>query len=97
MTGEIIEIPDRKLITHEIIDYWEKRINETNNHILKARYSGLVWDFKLFVTGNKCDINIARIYIQSLIYIINRTDVFLKTGFSCISYSPGILLLMKNV
>lgn len=71
-TGEFIESPDRKLITPEIISYWEIRINDAKNCILKARYSGLVWDFKSFVTGEKCDIEIARTYIRSLICIINN-------------------------
>lgn len=71
-TGEFIESPDRKLITPEIISYWEIRINDAKNCILKARYSGLVWDFKSFVTGEKCDIEIARMYIRSLICIIDN-------------------------
>lgn len=71
-TGEFIEYPDRKQITNEIVSYWETRINDAKNIILKARYSGLVWDFKSFVTGEKCDIAIARTYIQSLICIINN-------------------------
>ncbi|WP_302586120.1 DUF4209 domain-containing protein [uncultured Alistipes sp.] len=71
-TGEFREIPDRKLITAEMISYWEIRINNAKNIILKARYSGLVWDFKLFVTGEKCDIAIARTHIQSLICVINN-------------------------
>ena len=71
-TGEFIEYPDRKLITPEIISYWETRIDDAKNCILRARYSGLVWDFKSFITGKKCDIKIARTYIQSLISIINN-------------------------
>ena len=39
---------------------------------MKARYAGLVWDFKAAATGEKCDIEIARTYIQSLICIINN-------------------------
>ena len=71
-TGEFIECPDRKLINPEIISYWETRINDAKNCILKARYAGLVWDFKAATTGEKCDIEIARTYIQSLICIINN-------------------------
>ena len=74
-TGEFIESPDRKLITPEIISYWEIRINDAKNCMLKARYSGLVWDFKSFVTGEKCDIEIARTYIRSLICIINNDSL----------------------
>ncbi len=71
-TNSFKEIPDRKLITPEIILYWENRLKEAKNSILKARYSGLLFDFKQFIQGGKRDINIARTYIQSLIYIINN-------------------------
>lgn len=56
-------------ITPEIIEYWEKRITEAQNPILKARYAGLVWEFKQRITGNKPKFDIARAYIQSLIDI----------------------------
>ena len=60
-----ISFPSREMITEDVISYWEKRINEVANPILKARYSGLVVDFK-----KKCSGNIRTIYIQSLIDII---------------------------
>jgi hypothetical protein len=60
-----------ELITTEMIYYWEKRVNETINPILKARYSGLVWDFKKIVTNNLPNHNICRIHINSLIDIAN--------------------------
>jgi len=44
--GTSTESPSTRLITPEIMDYWSKRITETNNPILKARYSGLIWDWK---------------------------------------------------
>lgn len=71
-TGEFIECPDRKLISPEILSYWETRMNNAKNHILKARYAGLVWEFKTFVTGEKCGIEVARVYIKSLINIVNN-------------------------
>lgn len=74
-TGNIIEYPDRKQISTEIIEYWEKRAIDAKNDILKARYCGLVWEFKPYVTNCKCDINIAKMYIQSLICIINNDYV----------------------
>lgn len=70
--GEYFEYPDRTSITKDLIAYWESRLYEVKNIILKARYSGLVWEFKAHVTGEKNDINIARIYIQSLIRVVNE-------------------------
>lgn len=60
-----ISFPSQEMITEEVISYWEKRIYEVINPILKARYSGLVVDFK-----KKCSGDIRSIYIQSLIDII---------------------------
>ncbi len=71
-TGKIIEYPDRDLITPKIITYWETRINNAKNIILKSRYASLVWDFKSHVIGEKCDITIARTYIKSLIIIVDN-------------------------
>lgn len=71
-TGKFIEYPTRSHISSDVISYWEKRINVAKNSILKARYAGLVWEFKTFVTHEKCDIQIARIYIKALIYNIEN-------------------------
>jgi len=70
-TGKMIEYPDRTEINSDMIKYWEKRVAETKNDILKARYSGLIWEFKFYATKQKCNIEIAQIYIQSLINIVN--------------------------
>lgn len=58
-----------KDITPEILEYWESRIHVTRNPILKARYAGLVWEFKKTVSGVRPDIAIARYHIESLIQI----------------------------
>lgn len=65
------DILTNELITPEMIYYWEKRVNETINPILKARYSGLVWDFKKIITNNPPTHNICRLHINSLIDIAN--------------------------
>lgn len=69
--GEISEYPDRATLPQEIISYWEKRIGESQNAILRNRYAGLVWDFKEFITGAKPDFSIVRTYIQSLIDLVD--------------------------
>jgi len=69
--GTLTESPSIQLITPEMIDYWEKRANESTNPILKARYAGLVWDFKNKITGNNPNHKICRQYINALIEIAN--------------------------
>ncbi|MDX1961269.1 MAG: DUF4209 domain-containing protein [Leptospiraceae bacterium] len=70
--GTVTESPSIKLITPQMIDYWEKRANEVTNPILKARYSGLVWDFKNKITGVNASFEIGKLYINSLIEIASE-------------------------
>ncbi|MBA4744438.1 MAG: hypothetical protein H2058_04190 [Muricauda sp.] len=65
--GTATESPSIKLITPEMIDYWEKRATECVNPIIIARYSGLVWDFKNKITGINPPHEICRIYTKALI------------------------------
>ena len=44
---------------------------ETNNPILKSRYSGLVWDFKSKISGEKPSHEISRLYIKAIIDMAN--------------------------
>ena len=38
--------PDKSMITEEAVCYWAARLDECAHPVLKARYAGLVWDFK---------------------------------------------------
>lgn len=67
--GNVTEAPSIQFITKEVLEYWEKRIDETVNPILKARYAGLVWDFKEKQTGEKPNFEICKKYINALIEI----------------------------
>lgn len=42
-TGKLVESPDFKLLTEENFDYYNKRIPETQNSFIKARYNHLIW------------------------------------------------------
>lgn len=70
--GTGTESPSIKLVTPEIIEYWEKRALVSCNPILIARYSGLVWDFKSKVTGIKPSHELCRINIKALLKIANE-------------------------
>ncbi|MBX9449157.1 MAG: hypothetical protein KL787_05325 [Taibaiella sp.] len=69
--GTIGEVPSLKQISQEMISYWEERINKSKNPIIKARYAGLVWEFKNKITGTAPSFEICIIYINSLIDISN--------------------------
>lgn len=54
-TGEEVNIPDIKDINADILDYWEARAIVVVNPLLKMRYTGLVFDFKKKITGERPD------------------------------------------
>lgn len=51
--GEIFESPSLGSITEEVIEYWERRAEESNHPLLVCRYSDLIWDFKYQVTQDR--------------------------------------------
>ena len=69
--GTATESPSIRLVTAQMIDYWEKRAIESTNPILIARYSGVVWDFKNKITGQNPSHEIWRQYIKALVEIAN--------------------------
>lgn len=73
--GKKVDIPSVDDITGDMIDYWNKRIYETNNPVFKARYSGLVWEFSFLVKKESPDISIGKIYVESLIDIVENKTI----------------------
>jgi hypothetical protein len=65
--GTTTESPSISLVDKVIMDYWYKRIFETNNSLMKARYSGLIWDFSKPILNVNPAYKIGIIYIESLI------------------------------
>jgi len=68
----VVEISSIKNITSSIIDYWEKRANESKSPILKARYADLVWDFSEKIKGTKPNYTMAIMTIENIIEIANK-------------------------
>lgn len=71
-------VPSKEAITSDVLDYWEKRVDEVSNPILKARYSGLLVDFK-----HKCDGKIREVHIQSIVDIIKGN--YPKYSMNCVN------------
>lgn len=77
--GTSSELPSIRLVTPEIMEYWAKRIKETNNPILKARYSGLVWDFSKPILSTNPDYKIGLEYVKSLIETVESRNFKYET------------------
>lgn len=82
--GQLSESPSIRLVTPEILAYWEKRSKEAKHPILKLRYADLVWDFSKTNANTAPHFSIAHTIIDSTIEIAkgkvhkNETDVITK-------------------
>ena len=59
------------MITADVVGHWLQRAQACNHPILKARYSGLAWDFKR-VVGADVPFAIALLNVRALIDAVNR-------------------------
>ena len=66
-----IDVPSYDSITAEAIAYWEKRIPQTENPLLKSRYCGLVWEFKFKVCNERHSSSLQQEYIKALLDAAN--------------------------
>lgn len=70
--GDTYESPSIGLIDKEMIDYWGSRVEQTNNPVMKARYSGIIWDLTEKAIGEKPNFKYVLECITSLLYIVNN-------------------------
>jgi hypothetical protein len=77
-------VPDINQITSFTLQYWEWRINETQNPLLIIRYTGLLIDFKQKITKERLHHSIVTNHINSIIDLASQnihavpTEVFKK-------------------
>lgn len=64
-------MPPLESITNEAVLYWESRIPQTHNPLLKMQYAGLVWDFKRMVCNDLYSSSLYDDYITSMLDVIN--------------------------
>ena len=70
--GKAYESPSLSLVDDDIIEYWKNRSQNTNNPIMKARYSGLVWDLSEAAIGEKPNYRIAIDYVNALLDVTDK-------------------------
>jgi len=69
--GTKVRMVELNMITADMVRYWQQRAEACTHSVLKARYSGLAWDFKR-VTAVDVPFDIALMNVQSLIAAVNR-------------------------
>jgi len=70
--GKTYESPSISFVSKDVINYWKNRSEGTNNPIMKARYSGLVWDLSKTAIGEKPDYRVAINYVNALLNVTNE-------------------------
>lgn len=67
--GTPVSYPELSDINNDSVLYWELRAKQTNNPLLKARYCGLVWDFKKRICNDSYPSWLFDMLITSLISV----------------------------
>ena len=70
--GSAREFPSLSNVNEETIDFWSSRSEQTSNMLMKARYSGLVWDLCFKCTGKKPSHRFALSSLDALLSIIEN-------------------------
>ncbi len=65
--GQGYETPSIRLVTPEMIEYWESRSAEAQHPTLVLRYADLVWDFSPTVCEAAANIELARRIVDSTV------------------------------
>lgn len=86
--GSLIEHPQINVITPEMVLYWEQRLSDAVNPILKQRYSALVLELKKRICGIKPDYHLRQQnveLIKTLIeeeYIVDECQIATKIQYA---------------
>ncbi|MBO9154676.1 DUF4209 domain-containing protein [Chitinophaga sp. GCM10012297] len=96
--GEVFEAIPLTKISKELLDYWESRINQCSNPILKSRYAGLVWEFSKKIRNTKPDFDkVGLVYVNSLLQAGQAGRyVFSQTVFKKLSRALTLALSFRN-
>lgn len=105
--GQKVEYPSILQVDELTINYWKRRAKNARNPLLRARYTGLIWDMNKQITGISPDIKFATDCVSNLMKIIKKhlykfeIDVVHKLERSLsISLSinkPNLVLRIKKV
>src|SRR6185437_1792431 len=57
--------PDIKDLDVETVSHWETRAKDSRNPMMRARYADLAWDLKKAITGERPNVEFARIAVDS--------------------------------
>lgn len=70
--GATYESPALSAVDSDALSYWEQRSRETQNPLMAARYTGLVWDLTPKVLDERADYAVAISHIEALVSVCQR-------------------------
>jgi hypothetical protein len=70
--GSDFHSPDIKNLNAETVSHWEARAKSCGNPMMRARYADLAWDLKRAITGEKPNVEFARIAVDSYLEAADR-------------------------
>jgi Domain of unknown function (DUF4209) len=70
--GAVAYAPDVKELGPNAVAYWQSRAEASKNPILRARYADLVWDLGSLITGQRSDVQYARMASDAYLEATNR-------------------------
>ena len=85
--GAPVYYPPLSAITNEAVLYWESRIPQMYNPLLKMRYCGLVWEFKRKVSSESYPPSLYSDYMETMLEVID--------GYYCSHDTQTILVLER--
>lgn len=72
VNGKYEPTPSPSDITVATLDYWHSQINAVSHPVIKARYTGLLYDFTYLVSGKKVSPTIVKQYANALADTIDQ-------------------------
>lgn len=95
--GDITDYPDISKIDGNMISYWDKRVEETEHPVMRARYADLVWDLSKQITDNNPSYTRAQEVIENNIIIIKEKLYNYKTSMKTkLERSLNLALSLRN-
>lgn len=70
--GTVVHNPDPRQIDAGIVQHWQRRRDQVRHPVMRARYADLLWDLRKHVTGERANVDDARVAIGAYIEAIQR-------------------------
>ncbi len=95
--GNPTMFPDIVQVTTDVLDYWQRRAGESRHPVMRARYSGLVWEFARVVGGRSRDPEMARLRVDAVIAVADgNRHKYATNTWTMLEHAFSLAGLMKD-